>query len=55
MVPDLSRLERTNAVIVTELEDPQTAFERLLGVLPADRVLTPPMLNVSRENQASQT
>ncbi len=54
VVPDLSRLERTNAVIVTEMEDPQAAFERLCGVLPAERVLTPPMLNVSREGRLSK-
>ena len=55
VVPDLSRLERTNAVIVTEMEDPQTAFERLCGVLPEDRVLTPSMLNVTRDLQDHQT
>lgn len=55
VVPDLSRLERTNAVIVTEMEDPQTAFERLCGVLPADRVLTPPILKVTREKRDRQT
>jgi DNA-binding MarR family transcriptional regulator len=55
VVPDLSRLERTNAVIVTEMEDPQAAFERLCGVLPADRVLTPSMLNVTRDKQDYQT
>ena len=55
VVPDLSRLERTNVVIVTEMEDPQGAFERLCGVMPADRVLTPSLLNVTREMRERQT
>lgn len=45
----LSELGAVDVVLVTDLTAPQASFERLLGEMPAERVLTPPVLRVSRE------
>ena len=37
-----------DAVIVTDFRNPQEAFDRLAAALPADRILTPKLLNISR-------
>lgn len=37
-----------DAVLVTDLRNPQAAFDRLAGAVPADRILTPALLNISR-------
>lgn len=38
-----------DAVIVTDLQDPQGVYEALLAVMPEERILTLPVLRVSRE------
>ncbi len=40
-----------DAVLVTDVNDPQACFEAALRALPAHRVLTPPLLHVSRGRQ----
>jgi hypothetical protein len=35
--------------VITDLEDPQAAFEAAVAIMPHERVLTPPFLNVSRQ------
>ena len=37
-----------DAVIVTDFRNPQEAFDRLAEALPAERILTPKLLNISR-------
>lgn len=51
VVASLDALGAVDAVIVTDLTDPQRAYESLAGTLPDSRVLTPSMLKVLRENE----
>lgn len=37
-----------DAVVITDLTEPQKMFDRLVKLTPAERVLAPPMLSVSR-------
>lgn len=46
----LSALGAVDAVIVTDLNDPQSAFERVAETLPQSRVLVPEMLRVVRRD-----
>lgn len=48
VVAALDALGAVDAVIVTDITDPQRAYESLAGALPDPRVLTPAMLNVLR-------
>lgn len=48
VVAELAALGPVDAVVVTDLKDPQSAFEAAAAALPRERVLTPPFLNVSR-------
>lgn len=44
----LKDLGPVDAVIVTDFRNPQAAFDRLADALPAERILTPRLLNISR-------
>lgn len=44
----LAALAPIDAVVVTDLRDPQAAFEAAAAAMPRERVLTPAFLNVSR-------
>ena len=48
VVEHLEALGAVDAVVVTDLQDPQGVFEAASTILPRERVLTPPFLNVSR-------
>ena len=48
IVRDLSDLNDVDAVILTDLSDPQSSYNQIIKVLPNNRVLTPKMLNISR-------
>ena len=41
-------LGAVDAVVVTDLQDPQGIFEAAVAIMPRDRVLTPTFLSVSR-------
>ncbi|MDC0189683.1 winged helix-turn-helix transcriptional regulator [Rhodospirillales bacterium] len=49
VVNRLTDLEKINAVIVTDIQNAQRVFEGLVDAIPPDRVLTAPMLKVSRK------
>jgi len=42
-----SELAKFDAMIITDLGDPQSSYEKMVEVLPAERVLVPAILNVS--------
>ena len=44
----LKDLGTVDAVLVTELNDSQQAFDTLVSLLPAERILTPSLLKISR-------
>ncbi len=46
---NLKKLPELDAVIVTDLRAPQAVFDKLVQVVPADRVLTPPLLGIARQ------
>jgi len=48
VVGRLKELGPVGAVIVTNFRDPQSAYDVLIETMPAERVLTPPLLGVSR-------
>ncbi len=48
VVPLLKRLGAVDAVVVTDLRDPQAAYAALAEHLPDDRILTPAILRVVR-------
>jgi DNA-binding MarR family transcriptional regulator len=45
----LKDLGAVSAVIVTELKEAQLTYDTLVEVLPRERILTPPLLKVSRD------
>jgi DNA-binding MarR family transcriptional regulator len=49
--PDLDAAGAVDAIIVTDLARPQTAFAEVAGRLMAERILTPPLLRVRRNGQ----
>ena len=52
VVPRLKELGPVSAVVVTDLRQPQSAFDTLAETLPQDRVLTPRLLGVSRSRDS---
>lgn len=48
VVSDLGALGAVDAVLVTDLADPQGMYDFLVGPLPADRVLIPKLLGIER-------
>ncbi len=44
----LEMLGAVDAVVVTDLQDPQGVFEAAVAIMPREKVLTPSFLNVSR-------
>jgi len=46
---DISILRTADAAVVTDLRDPQAAFERCVKVVAAERVLAPKLLNIARQ------
>ena len=51
---DIEAVAMADAAMITDLSDPQAAFEAACGVLPAERILTPPLLKVSRQAPISE-
>ena len=49
VVADANKLRSIDAVIVTDLRAPQGVFDALTAEMPAERVLAPPLLGVSRK------
>ncbi|MBO21009.1 MAG: winged helix-turn-helix transcriptional regulator [Pseudomonadota bacterium] len=49
VVDRLTDLAKINAVIVTDIQNAQRVFEVFVDAIPPDRVLTAPMLKVSRK------
>ncbi|MFQ5785168.1 MAG: winged helix-turn-helix transcriptional regulator [Alphaproteobacteria bacterium] len=54
-VPDVAAMGAVDAVLVTDVSAPQAAYEALAAALPAERILTPRLLNVSRSAPAART
>lgn len=48
LVGGLSDLDAYDAILLTDLLTPQDSYDRLLASVAADRILTPPMLRVTR-------
>src|SRR5712692_6044723 len=48
LVADLKALAEPDAVIITDQRTPQQTYERLIALLPRERVLAPRLLNISR-------
>jgi hypothetical protein len=51
-VPSLDAAGAVDAAIVTETAKPQIAFEELKTAFPAERILTPRLLRISRNGKA---
>ena len=49
VVSRLAALGAVNAVMVCDMRNPQAAFDALALTLPRERVLTPPLLRISRK------
>ena len=49
IVADATALGQPTAFIVTDVNDPQETFERLIEVVPHGRVFVPKILNISRQ------
>ncbi len=47
----LAEAEPLDAVILTDLTDPQASLRSVLATVPAERVLTPPLLRIVRPDQ----
>lgn len=46
-------LDSVHAVIITDVVAPQETFEKLLEVIPVERILSPELLHISRVNRLS--
>lgn len=55
VVGDFEALGHIDAAVITDLSDPQGAFERLRGHLPEARVLAPAMLRIRRPGTSGKT
>ena len=51
---ELESLGALDAVVVSDLSDPQGAYEWLAGRISADRILAPALLKISRERQVGE-
>ena len=49
MVADLEALGNVDAILITDLAKPQETFDRLLNIMPKDRLITPQLLGVTRD------
>ena len=49
----LQEVGPVDAVLVTSIRDPQAVYDALAAKLPEDRILTPPMLRVTRRAEAA--
>ena len=52
VTPDLDNIRQADAAIITETRTPQAVFDRVARILPAERVLTPRLLRISRPDPA---
>ncbi len=50
----IEAVAEVDAVLVTDIGMPQVTYESLCNGLPAERVLTPPLLHVSREQNTAK-
>jgi hypothetical protein len=48
VVAALDDLPRVDAVMVCSVREPQKTFDALAAAMPSERVLTPPLLRISR-------
>jgi len=48
LVSDLAALAVPDAVVITDQRTPQQTYERIVALLPRERVLAPRLLNISR-------
>lgn len=46
---------RPQAVVLTDITDPQGAYQRLIQILPPERVLAPRLLHITRADGAPET
>jgi DNA-binding MarR family transcriptional regulator len=44
----LGAVSTVDAAVITDLTNPQARFDQLIGLLPAERILAPQFLNISR-------
>ncbi len=51
VLQSLAEAEPLDAVILVDLTDPQSSLDMVLEALPAERVLTPPLLRIARPEQ----
>ena len=49
VVADLEALGNVDAILITDLAKPQETFDRLLNIMPKDRLITPQLLGVTRD------
>lgn len=49
VVDRLTDLAKINAVVITDIQNAQRVFDGLIQAVPPERILTAPMLNVSRK------
>jgi DNA-binding MarR family transcriptional regulator len=48
LVADLAALPEHDAILVTDQRTPQRSYDRLVALLPRERILAPRLLNISR-------
>jgi DNA-binding MarR family transcriptional regulator len=53
LIQPMTEIEPLDAVIVTDLSNPQVTFEKLRGVVAEERIFTPRLLRVVREDESA--
>lgn len=54
VVKSAKKLDKLDAILITDLRTPQAVFDSLSKSLPVERVLTPPLLGVTRQQTETQ-
>ena len=53
IIKSFAELESVDAVIISDIDDPQSGYNKMAAVLPDERILVPPILKILR-NQAAE-
>ncbi len=55
VVTDAAKVPDVDAVLIADIDDPQGVFDSLVGTRSSACLLTPPLLHVTRDDQADST
>ncbi len=54
VVTDTTKIPAVDAILIADIDDPQSAFDALIETQPIERLLTPPLLHVTRDTGSDE-